>query len=284
MSKSRAFFSALAAPAIYLGYNIVATMIAALVLIPYGSLMDAVNDPEKTMKLVQDLTTELLSHTVEILIVTAVLFMGTMMLVYRKRTPTIWQSLKLVQGVRPTYLVYAAVIGFGTNLATLGLVSGIQIPEEWEQSYSQMTEALLGGNIIFSILAICLVAPFVEEVVFRGFSQRILMTAYTPAASICLQAVLFSLFHGNPLQSTYTLLAGVLAGFVYLWTNSLWGAVMFHIVYNSTSFIGDAVLVSIFENNEIPSSVWAVFVAFGFTMALFGMRQLSKIRHIETAV
>lgn len=97
---------------------------------------------------------------------------------------------------------------------------------------------------------IAVLAPIVEEIVFRGAILRRLLlwseekTAGNPDAkgkaawiAIVISALYFSVVHMNPAQMPHAFLIGLLLGWLYYRTNSILLCIILHFVNNSTAFL-----------------------------------------------
>ena len=91
-----------------------------------------------------------------------------------------------------------------------------------------------GWLVIF--LLVVVLAPVIEETVFRGWIQRPLERLWGPAPAVIVTAALFALIHGIPEYLPYYFGMGVLFGGVVLVTRSLWGLILLHAAYNLQSF------------------------------------------------
>ncbi|MCR4582875.1 MAG: CPBP family intramembrane metalloprotease [Prevotella sp.] len=121
-------------------------------------------------------------------------------------------------------------------------------------------------------LAVGLLAPFAEEVVFRGAILRALL-AWKPERhwmAIVISALLFALVHMNPAQMPHALLVGLLLGWMYFRTNSIIPGVTYHWVNNSVAYVlyhlypdPTLKLVDIFGGNQ-----QAVLMAVGFSLCI----------------
>lgn len=93
-------------------------------------------------------------------------------------------------------------------------------------------------NSDFGYFALCLFAPFVEEVVFRGAVLRQLLAIMRHKwAAIAVSALIFALIHLNPAQMPYAFLAGLFLGWLYSRTRSILPGVVFHWVNNTLIYI-----------------------------------------------
>jgi uncharacterized protein len=90
---------------------------------------------------------------------------------------------------------------------------------------------------IYSFLYLVLIAPIVEEVLFRGIMLEGLSKKYSPVVSIMFTSFLFGISHINPWQILFTFILGLLFGWLYLKTRSLVPSIFCHILNNLVSFL-----------------------------------------------
>lgn len=79
-------------------------------------------------------------------------------------------------------------------------------------------------------------APLVEEWMFRGVLLRGLLTRYRPLTAVLCNAMLFSLIHVRLEQVVPALLLGILTGIVFLKTRSLLHTMLLHMLWNTLVF------------------------------------------------
>jgi len=89
---------------------------------------------------------------------------------------------------------------------------------------------LLGG--LPSILTICVIAPLIEEMFFRGIILRGFLYNYAPWSAIVLSSLLFGLRHLDPGHAIVATMTGVVVGWLYYATRSLWPPVFAHALQN----------------------------------------------------
>ncbi|MDP4144903.1 MAG: type II CAAX endopeptidase family protein [Bacillota bacterium] len=113
--------------------------------------------------------------------------------------------------------------------------------------YQEKSKNIANGvSTIAGILCAVLLLPAFEEVLFRGLIFKELKKHLNLPVSVILQALIFAVAHGNPLQGIYTFMLGVMLALVYTWTRSIWANIFFHASYNlfGTSIISIAVYYS----------------------------------------
>lgn len=87
-------------------------------------------------------------------------------------------------------------------------------------------------------IMLCLLAPFVEEMVFRGAILRSLLDVrINKWAAIALSAALFAIVHGNIAQMPHAFISGLFLGWMYSRTGSILPGVAFHWVNNTAVYI-----------------------------------------------
>lgn len=93
------------------------------------------------------------------------------------------------------------------------------------------------SNVLYFFILV--VAPAVlEEFCFRGaICGR--LAKYNGTAAVLLSSILFSLIHMNISQIPFAFAAGLLMGYVYLRTGSIWSSVLIHAVNNGFAFFGE---------------------------------------------
>ena len=159
-------------------------------------------------------------------------------------------------------------------VAALGAV----IPSTWLQEQMPELPNLVENefDMILSnrwgYLAIGLLAPLSEEVVFRGaILKSLLRVQRLPVwGAIAISAVLFALVHLNPAQMPHAFLVGLLLGWMYWRTGSILPGMAYHWANNSVAYIiynmypsPDIRLVDIFKGSDQH-----VLMAVGFSLLI----------------
>jgi membrane protease YdiL (CAAX protease family) len=86
-------------------------------------------------------------------------------------------------------------------------------------------------NLYISLGALIL-APILEEIIFRGIILRGLLTKYTHKFSIIISALIFGMVHGKPLQIWGAMIIGLFFGWIYYKTKSLGTTIFLHFFTN----------------------------------------------------
>lgn len=121
--------------------------------------------------------------------------------------------------------------------AALGLFVAINLaltllPAVWLSDYNDHMELLLSTGLI-PALSIAVAGPLAEELMFRGVIQTRLEQAMPVWAAVVLQAVLFGVVHGTPVQMAYAFLLGLVFGFLRSRTGSILPGFAAHAAFNA---------------------------------------------------
>lgn len=120
-------------------------------------------------------------------------------------------------------------------------------------------------NPYLLVLEITLIGPIIEEILFRGIILNGLLKKYSPAKAILFSSLLFSIFHGNLPQMFNALAFGILLGFIYIKTKSLYAVTFSHIIANTSLYILEKLEVL---SPIIRNSVFLVILG-SLTLAIF---------------
>jgi membrane protease YdiL (CAAX protease family) len=122
----------------------------------------------------------------------------------------------------------------------------------------QVMESLLSSERPVSLFfLLVVVAPVTEELLFRGVILRGLVRRFHPWVAIGMSAALFALMHMNPWQIAAPFAVGVLGGWFFLKTGSLWPCIALHAINNLLAWTGCIAPFGLWEpmNAEAMSTV-----------------------------
>lgn len=149
-------------------------------------------------------------------------------------------------------LKYLLIIPFGAFnmlwanyfVALLQLV----MPKFMLESYTDTQQIIEGGGFLIQLLTAGIVAPIVEELIFRGLVYRRTKKMTGTIAAAILSAALFGVFHGNWIQAPYAFIIGIVAVFVYEKFKSIVAPIMLHMSANILS-----VLIMTMTSSDTPT-------------------------------
>lgn len=146
-----------------------------------------------------------------------------------------------LEPVPPMRLSGAFAGGMFVQILSAVLVALWPPPPEQEVFYEVFLQGGAWSLLFFFVVAV-LLAPLMEEALFRGLLFPALRRRYGFLAAAAVVTALFAALHGFQTGLYWPALAGIaLAGAALAWlrerTNALWHSVAFHVGFNLTAFL-----------------------------------------------
>ena len=133
-------------------------------------------------------------------------------------------------------LLIGALLGIFLNVALVGIIYLFRLEELFPQ-HEEMMELIAGGNPWIMFVSVVILAPVVEEIIYRGVMMELFRrVGFRVPVIVVLQALIFGVVHGNWLQGMYAFLLGIFLGVLYLKVQSIWMPILMHITFNLNLF------------------------------------------------
>lgn len=167
-----------------------------------------------------------------------------------------------------------------TNLLTqiitfvISLIKGSEV-------VNPAADALMNGNYIISFIYAVIIAPIIEELIFRKLMLNKLRR-FGDLPAILMTGLAFGIFHFNLQQFFYAAVLGFLFAYITIRSNTIIYSVLLHMMIN---FIGTISVLFVLYKNIIALmflSMW-VFTAISLGIAFFAVN-FKKIRFEQAAV
>ena len=123
-------------------------------------------------------------------------------------------------------------------------------------------EGVLGYILI--IIAVAIIAPIGEELLFRGFLQQFLEQHWKDITrAVLVTSLLFAMIHFNPFWTIQIYMLGIILGFLSWKTQSIIPSIILHSMNNGAAFV-----LTIFEESDLSiylynENVSPVFICLG---------------------
>ena len=132
------------------------------------------------------------------------------------------------------------------------------------------------GDLLFNILVLAIVPAIGEELLFRGYLQQSFSKWLSnPHAAIIVTAVLFSAIHLHFQGFFPRFILGVLLGYLFYWSGSLWLPIIAHfanntkaVIFSYPTFIIDSGVNSVLSDVD-DSSIMPLFSFASVVVLLF---------------
>jgi len=158
--------------------------------------------------------------------------------------------------------LYAALPVLVAALVTvLSLLDFLHLPSWTGKTFQTMMQMP-----VVAFIMVVVAAPVLEEVLFRGVVLQGLLRNERPWVAIGQSALLFGLFHFNPAQSLNAGLAGLLLGWLYYRTRSLWLCMAAHALNNLLAFSAMWLAPTAWESRTVVEMVGSVWLYAGVVM------------------
>lgn len=141
----------------------------------------------------------------------------------------------------------------------------------------ELFKPFLAAPLWMQILILAVFAAVNEELLMRGLIFHELRRKMPIIVAIVIQGVLFGLLHMNLFQIAYAAPMGILLGFIYVWTRSIWVTMSIHFFNNFTS-----TLLSKYVTQEIPGSI--VYSVLFFVLTIVFIVWLYRLQFADRAV
>ena len=159
---------------------------------------------------------------------------------------------------------------------------GIEMDANTEQVFASLMKEPWG------YVAIGILAPLAEEIVFRGAILRTLLGMVSKKnhwVAIMISAAFFGVAHGNVAQFVNALLMGLLLGWMFYRTKSLVPGILMHWVNNTMAYIlnnlmpqTDGKLIDLFHGDEKT-----VYYAVGFSLCILIPSFIQMVMRLKKA-
>ncbi len=110
-----------------------------------------------------------------------------------------------------------------------GMLPGSE--ERYQETLRHLSEAP-----VISFIQVCILAPFMEEILTRGFLLGGLTVNYGKLTALAISSAVFALLHFNMVQTLSSLICGIVLGLIYLRTGSVVCCITAHAGYNMISY------------------------------------------------
>ncbi len=145
------------------------------------------------------------------------------------------------------------------------------------EEYDELISSLTGDNLplFWEILVTALLVPLSEELLFRGIALAHFRRSLPVALAVLLQALLFGLFHGNFVQTSYALIPGLVFAWAYIRSRNFLVPILMHSCFN----LFGGVLSSYLESaGELVQGVFTVVIEASLFLSLIFVWQDIKAR------
>jgi hypothetical protein len=163
-------------------------------------------------------------------------------LIHKRRGGRFWQAIgwrPLNQNPAERVRAWPFILA-GIGLAVVALLADQFFPSKQNLPMEEMFQTR-GALILLTVFGV-LVAPFIEETIFRGFLYPVVGRSYGAAAAVVITGLIFGAYHAPQLWGGWPQIALIMiVGIVLTWARarqkSVLASFLIHISYNSAIFV-----------------------------------------------
>ena len=172
-------------------------------------------------------------------------------------------------------ILLIVITALSMNVVLSVAISNLPWPQEWIDAY--MTNSASIDGSLLSWLAAVVMAPVLEEIVFRGLIYTRLKKGMPTIVAAILASFVFGLCHGTAIWIIYATGLGLVMTWVFEKYQSLTASILFHLSFNTMGLI----ISMIPESMEIV--VWSL-LAVSVVGLVYGVKQLKNVTVVEAPV
>lgn len=185
----------------------------------------------------------------------------------------VWARFSL-RGLDPALLLWAFVMIFAVGVVLEPLLRLLPAID------------LNVGRGAWTILMLVVMAPVFEELLCRGVVLGSLRARYGVVVAWLVSAIFFGVLHVQPAQVVNATVIGLVLGFVYLATESMWAVMILHALNNGVAYLmlmagyENAMLIEMIGNRTLYVVIYIVAVAL---LAVSGYMMARALRRMKSA-
>lgn len=211
----------------------------------------------------------MVDNIVLLTLISGLLTLAFILAFYLIRRKKLGEALMLRPVPAPTLLTGASLAP-ALYLVVITVLS--LLPEAWMEDYAAAEAARgLGGGTLVEVLSVAVVAPVVEEFVFRGLMMNRLSRVMPGWLAVVLSSAVFGVCHGQGVWIGYAFVLGLVQGFIALRAGSLWPSILCHLVFNA---IGEI-------HSLIPETglmiAWVVLLAVAIAAIILDRKAIAEL-------
>lgn len=154
-----------------------------------------------------------------------------------KRHHVSWESVglrgfKIFQSIRYIVGYYLLLLGLLVGAGIIAMSLGVDVPAnpDGESGGTEMLNVI--GNFWLTFAVSVVLAPIIEEIVFRGVLFPAIKRRYGLMAGVMVSSLVFTLVHINPVQMISVLPLGIYLAIMYHRTGSIYPGMALHATWN----------------------------------------------------
>ena len=266
------FFKSIGKATIYFAVYFVTQLVVSMV---YGVVWAASKTAElmaagqevDPMALTEQLATQIMDKAMEMTFWAGIIALVIYWIRFAVRKKNFVKEVQ-IKKIATNGILPIVVTALSVNVVVSVVISNLPWPQEWIDAYATNSASLDGS--LMSWLAAVVMAPVLEEIVFRGLVYTRLKKGMPAIVAALLASFVFGLCHGTAIWIIYATALGLVMTWVFEKYKSLTASIIFHFSFNAMGLV----------INMIPESmafVMWILLAVSVVGLVYGVKQMKKI-------
>lgn len=167
--------------------------------------------------------------------------------------------------------IMCLLAGLAANIWVAIIMEWLPIPAEIMNNYQEASAPIASNASIFAVITVVLLAPILEEIIFRGLILSRLRMVVGAGTAILFQGLLFGVMHGSIVWAVYAGVLGAILGYITLCTGTIRSAILFHIAFNGGNIVLNLILSQVGQSHD----VLLILLGVSSVVLLFCMQKIS---------
>ncbi len=166
--------------------------------------------------------------------------------------------------------IFALILGVVFCIGFNYIIEVVNV-KAYSPTYKKIIDAVSTDMLLIRIIAALIVAPVIEELVFRGILFFKLRVALPRVLAILISAAVFGIAHFNLVQGIYATLLGIIFAIIFDRTGKIIYAILAHMAANTFAFFAPGLpLFKMIEANPVYNNVFGIVaLLLGFLLLFY---------------
>lgn len=180
-----------------------------------------------------------------------------------------------LRGLNPMLLLWGVVLVLAISVVLEPLLMRLPAPPD------------IYGRGGWALLTLVVAAPLLEEFIFRGVILESTRAKYGVVAAWIISSLIFGIVHIYPAVVVNAFAIGLVLGFVYIISESIWAVIILHAVNNAVAYLllsmghANMELADIVKNKSIYILIYLVAAAVAIVSGYMVWRTLKRLKAEE---
>lgn len=177
------------------------------------------------------------------------------------------------RGLNPVLLSWAFLFMMAAGVVCEPLLAWLPAPVDLDY-----------GRGIWALLTLVVAAPILEELLCRGLVLGALRNRFGVVAAWLLSSLFFGVLHLQPMLVVNAFVIGLILGYIYILTDSLWATIILHALNNGVAYLllttghGDMLLTDLIGNRTL---YWIIYIGAAVVTLLSGWMVWRTLRRLK---